>query len=115
LDTPLIYLAKFGLLGLVPLALFAAAGLRLAFELWRQRERVRIEYLTVVGFAFVLVVLGIQSFPFEDKGASFALILVLALGVSGLIRQDPAGGLAAPLRVGEPEGKRDRGATAPGQ
>jgi hypothetical protein len=115
LDTPLIYLAKFGLLGLVPLALFAAACLRLAFELWRQRERVRIEYLTVVGFAFVLVVLGIQSFPFEDKGASFALILVLALGVSGLIRQDPAGGLAAPLRVGEPEGKRDRGATAPGQ
>jgi hypothetical protein len=112
LDTPMVYLAKFGLLGLVPLALFAAAYLRLALELWR-RQLARIEYLTVVGFAFVLAVVGIQGFPIEDKGASFALILVLALGVHGLVGQDPASELAsAPVKMAEPEQTSERGATA---
>jgi hypothetical protein len=89
LDTPVVYIAKFGLLGLVPVALFVAAYLRLALELWRRRQRARIEYLAVVGFAIVLSVASIQGSPVEDKGASFALILMLALGLHALIRQDP--------------------------
>jgi hypothetical protein len=112
MDTPLIYLAKFGLLGLVPLVLFIAAYLRLTLELWRRRQEARIEYLAVVGFALVLAVLSLQGSPIEDKGASFALILVLALGLRALVRRDPASELAgAPLRVGEPEGTSERGAT----
>jgi O-antigen ligase len=94
LDTPMIYPAKFGLLGLVPLALFAAAYLRLTLELWRRRQRARMESLLAIGFGIVLAILGLQGSPIEDKGASFALILVLALGVRRLVLQEPAGGLA---------------------
>ncbi len=94
LDTPLIYLAKFGLLGLIPLALFAAAYLRLALALWRRRQEARIEYLSLVGFAIVLVIVGLQGFPTEDKGSSFALILLIALGLRGLGRTDPTSELA---------------------
>ena len=103
LDTPLIYLAKFGLLGLIPLVLFAAAYLRLALALWRRREEARIEYLSLVGFAIVLLVVGLQGFPTEDKGSSFALILLVALGLQGLVRRDTTSELAGVSAIeGEP-------------
>jgi hypothetical protein len=44
-----------------------------------------VEAFTLVGFALVLLILGVQYFPIEDKGGSFALILVLALGLKGLL------------------------------
>jgi len=96
LDTPLVYLAEFGMLGLIPLALLVAAYLGLVRGLWRQRQRARTEYLALVSFAFVLAVGGVQGFPFEDKGLSFGLILVLALGVRGLVHSEQA-------RLQEPE------------
>jgi hypothetical protein len=96
MDTPLIYLAKFGLLGLVPLVLFTAAYLRLALEL-RRRQEARVEYLAVVGFGLVLAVLGMLGCPIEDKGASFGLIFVLALGARALVRERPAVDRAAPV------------------
>lgn len=85
LDTPLVYLAKFGLIGLIPLGLLVAAYLRLALAL-RRDPRAGTEYLVAVGFGIVLVVVGILGSPIEDKGASFALIFVLALGVHALSR-----------------------------
>jgi hypothetical protein len=94
LDTPLDYLAKFGVLGLGLLALFVVAYLRLTLQLWRRRQAAPVESLTLVGFTLVLLVIGVQYFPIEDKGASLALILVLALGLQGLLGArggDPAG------------------------
>jgi hypothetical protein len=94
LDTPLVYLAKFGILGLMLLALFVVAYLKLTFDLWRRRQAAAMEFLALAGFALVLLVLGLQYFPIEDKGASFALILVLAIGLRGLPgarAADPAG------------------------
>ncbi|MGD0122819.1 MAG: O-antigen ligase family protein [Candidatus Limnocylindrales bacterium] len=111
LDTPLVYLAKFGLLGLIPMALFVGAYLQLALELWR-RQQARLEYLALIGFAFVVAVVGVQDFPIEDKGASFAIILVLALGLHGLLRENPPGELvAAPSVAEQPAAADERGAT----
>jgi hypothetical protein len=101
LDTPVVYLAKFGLLGLVPVALFAAAYLRLALAL-RRPKQARIEYLAVIGYLIVLGIASIQGSPVEDKGASFALILVLALGLQGLIHHDPADAGSGPKLPIEP-------------
>lgn len=83
LDMPLVYLAKFGLLGLVPMALFFAAYVRLAATL-RTYPRARMEYLLMAGCAFVFVIVGAFGSPIEDKGASFSLIFVLALGLRAL-------------------------------
>jgi hypothetical protein len=99
LDTPLTYLAKFGLLGLIPLMFFAYAYLQLIVELSRRRREARIEYLALVGFALVVAVVGVQYFPIEDKGASFALILVIALGLQGLVRPRPPNELTSPIAI----------------
>lgn len=104
LDTPLVYLAKFGLLGFIPLVLFAAAYLRLALELWRRHQGARIEYLAVVGFALVLVVECLQGSPVEDKGTSFVLILLIAIGLRALLQPAPASQVAGvPLASNEPD------------
>jgi hypothetical protein len=88
LDTPLVYFAKFGLLGLVPLVLLFAAYVRLAATL-RKYPQARMEYLLMVGCAIVLVVVGALGSPIEDKGASFSLIFVLALGLRALAQVRP--------------------------
>ena len=102
LDTPFLYLAKFGLLGLVPLGFFAAAYLRLILKLRRTQPRARVEFLAVAGFALVLVASGILNVPMEDKGASFALIFVVALGARLLIHRDLTDTVSEP-NLGEGE------------
>jgi hypothetical protein len=105
LDTPLVYLAKFGLLGLIPLALFVAAYVRLAVALRRRGLRAQSEYSVMIGYGITLVIAEALGAPIEEKGTSFALIFVVALGVHALVRQAPASEIAeAPLRIGEPEG-----------
>ena len=77
-DTPLVMPAKFGLLGIVVFLGFAGAygaTVRRAVQLDRRSEVT----LTLVGFG-VLTILGLPlGFLVEDKGASLALILLLAL------------------------------------
>lgn len=80
LDTPLVYLAKFGLLGLGPLGLFVAAYLRLMLAL-RKYAAARMEYLLMAGYGIIFIVLGALGSPMEDKGASFGLVFVLTLGL----------------------------------
>lgn len=77
-DTPLVMPAKFGLLGiLVFLGAAVAYGSTVRTALRRNR-RSGIT-LTLVGYA-VWTIVGLPlGFPIEDKGASLALILVLAL------------------------------------
>ncbi len=88
LDTPLVYIAKFGLVGLIPLLLFAAAYLRLTRELWRRRPRTEVELLAVAGYGIVLCAISVLGAPMEDKGVSFAIILLVGLGCRALIRDD---------------------------
>ena len=89
LDTPLVYLAKFGVIGLVPLLLFAAAYLGLIFGLWRRRSEARTEFLAICGYGIVLVSGSLLGSPIEDKGISFGLALLVGLGCRALISGQP--------------------------
>lgn len=78
LDSPVILLSKFGLVGL------GAAGLWImAFTRFARRVLVRIrgtpESLVFVGEVIVLLYASIFSPPMQDKGTAFALMMVLAL------------------------------------
>jgi len=108
MDTPLIYLAKFGLIGLIPMLLFVAASLRLVLALWRRRQSTSSEFLTVGGYGIALGVTAILVSPMEDKGVAFALILLVGFGCRALIDgsqgasvdvlASPGGG---PVKLGE--------------
>lgn len=80
LDTPVVFLAKFGLVGLAVAAAWVATFVALV-----RRIRARIsstpEYLALVGFSIVLVYAALFSPPMQDKGVAFALILTLALAL----------------------------------
>lgn len=97
LDTPVIYLAKFGLVGLIPLLLFAAAYLRMILALWRQRSESEIEFLAICGYGIVLVLTSLLGSPMEDKGVSFAAILLIAFGCRALVTADQDGPAKGPL------------------
>jgi hypothetical protein len=75
LDTPLLYLAKFGMIGVVVLAWLIAVYLA-TLRRYR-RSGPAIIFLTLAGFATVFVIAGLLNSPFEDKGLSFATLLVL--------------------------------------
>jgi hypothetical protein len=87
-DTPLVMPAKFGALGILvfaSLALAYALTLRTALR----RDRRSVASLTLIGFGLWQVVALPLGFVVEDKGASLALMLLLALAF------DAAGGLIA--------------------
>jgi hypothetical protein len=79
LDTPVSYLAKFGLVGVLPL-------LALVWGYWRALARMHaatgertVPQLALIGFAGILVGSSVLSVPFEDKGLASALVLLFAL------------------------------------
>jgi hypothetical protein len=77
-DTPLVMPAKFGLLGIL---IFLGAGVAYSSTvlLALRRDRRSAITLTLVGFG-VWTIVGLPlGFPVEDKGASLALMLLLAL------------------------------------
>ncbi len=75
LDTPLLYVAKFGIIGVVVLAWLIAVYLA-TLRRYR-RSGPAVVFLTLAGFATVFVIAGLLNSPFEDKGLSFATLLVL--------------------------------------
>lgn len=75
LDTPLLYLAKFGIIGVAVLAWLVAVYLA-TLRHYRSGGPA-ITFLTLAGFATVFVIAGLLNSPFEDKGLSFATLLVL--------------------------------------
>jgi hypothetical protein len=81
MDTPMTFPAKFGVLGLLVLLFLVAGFLAFARRL-RRRRPPTIAYLTLLGFLPAVVVLGVLAPPFEDKGLSFGLILLLALALA---------------------------------
>jgi hypothetical protein len=78
-DTPLILPAKLGILGLAWMVLLAGVWIRFVLLL-RRRAGVNIPGLAMAGWAAVLLALLWAGFQLEDKGFSFALMLLLALG-----------------------------------
>ncbi|MGZ6344115.1 MAG: O-antigen ligase family protein [Candidatus Limnocylindrales bacterium] len=84
-DTPLVYLAKFGLLGLLALVPVVWAYLRtlLAAFRWTGRSAVA---LALLGYGVTILVGLPLGFAIEDKGTSLALILLLALAFGDVAR-----------------------------
>ena len=77
-DTPLVMPAKFGLLGIL-VFIGAAVAYGSTVRTALRRDRRSVITLTLVGYG-VWTIVGLPlGFPIEDKGASLALILLLAL------------------------------------
>jgi hypothetical protein len=81
MDTPMTFPAKFGVLGLLVLLFLVAGFLAFARRLGRGHPPT-VAYLTLLGFLPAVAVLGFLAPPFEDKGLSFGLILILALALA---------------------------------
>jgi O-antigen ligase len=77
-DTPLVLPAKFGLVGILVLS-GAAVAYGLTVRTALRRDRQSVVTLTLVGYGAWTVVSLPLGFPVEDKGASLALMLLLAL------------------------------------
>jgi O-Antigen ligase len=78
LDTPLTFPAKFGIAGLAAIAALVvgyASFLRSAFRV----DHPRVETLALAGYAGVTLIASLLAPPFEDKGFSLGLVLLLAL------------------------------------
>lgn len=77
LDSPLLYVAKFGLLGIVALIWLAAVFLSTVRRY--RHDGPPIAFLTLAGFGTVFALAALLNSPFEDKGLSFATLLVLGV------------------------------------
>jgi hypothetical protein len=79
MDTPVLFLAKFGLLGLGLLGFALHSARRFAKRLRRRRmDSARLALLGYTAFWVAYLPLGL---PFEDKGFAFALIFLLSLAL----------------------------------
>jgi hypothetical protein len=86
LDTPAVFPAKFGLIGLLTMALLALAYTATIGRLRRASDTTR---AAVVAFLVVWVLTLPLGFPLEEKGFSFGLIFLLALALSSMRRAEP--------------------------
>jgi O-antigen ligase len=78
-DTPVVLLAKLGLLGMLWLVSYGVVWFRFVRRL-RREAGLTIPGLALTGWAAVLVALAWTGFFVEDKGFSFAMMLLLSLG-----------------------------------
>jgi O-antigen ligase len=78
-DTPVSFLAKFGLVGLIAV-LFLILGYVGSLRAFRRRTgRSTIVQLALIGFGAVAVASALLQNPYEDKGLAIALMLLLAV------------------------------------
>lgn len=80
-DSPILFLARFGLVGLAWVVGFAVAYLALIRRLARVDGAPTVSRLALVGFGGILLADCILLVPFEDKGFSAALLLLVALAL----------------------------------
>lgn len=83
-DTPLVVLAKFGLLGLVLVGVIGWATYRTVRSLRRGGGTTRVARLSIIGFAAAMVALTPFGAQFEDKGTGLAIILLLGFALASL-------------------------------
>jgi O-antigen ligase len=81
LDTPLSFLAKFGLIGVAAVLLLALGYLRFLRNL-RRAVGISIPYLALLGYLAVLAGWAVLYVPFEDKGSGMALSILVAVAIS---------------------------------
>ena len=79
-DTFVTFLANFGSLGIIAIAIFVIGYISFLRSLARNRPA-RIPYLTLIGHTAVIGAVAFQAPPFEEKGLALALLLLLALAL----------------------------------
>ena len=94
-DSPLGYLAKFGLGGLLPLIVLVGSYLVFLHRLARS-PTLLISRLALVGFGVVTVLWSILNVPFEDKSFPVGFMLLIAIAA---VELRTARGEPAPERV----------------
>jgi hypothetical protein len=87
IDTPVEYLAKFGIVGLWPMLVLVWATARTLRLLRLRTGRRTVPQLAIVGLAGAFVIWWALGVPFNDKGfaSGFLLLLVLALSEASLL------------------------------
>ena len=79
IDSPLSFLAKFGVIGLIA-AVFLVVGFVETLRALRRRTGTRtIPQLALIGFGAIVVAWSALHNPYEDKGFAIGLMLLLAL------------------------------------
>jgi len=97
-DTPLILPAKLGLIGVAWLAFFGVVWIRFLRQLWHAAGAT-IPGIAMAGWAAIVAVLAWGSFVLEDKGFSYALMLLLAFA---FIEFEGEGSIDRSTRPAEP-------------
>jgi hypothetical protein len=93
-DTPVAFLADYGLAGAVAVAFLVAAFVSVARRIRRRAGGRTTVQLALIGFAAVVAGYGVLQVPFEDKGLSVGLLLLLAVATRDA--SDRAAGAGAP-------------------
>lgn len=84
LDSPLLILAKFGILGSIVLMVAVAMMFYAAWRVRKGDEKRLPEQVAARSFALIIVAVGFLGLPFEDKGFALSMtLLFLLLGSSG--------------------------------
>jgi hypothetical protein len=78
MDTPLVFVSKFGLPGIAAAFVLLAAFITSVRQIHR-RMGLSLDLLTLVGMGLVFAIAALLNSPFEDKGVSFAAMLVLGM------------------------------------
>jgi O-antigen ligase len=81
IDTPILLLARFGLVGLVWVVIFAVAYIAVIRRLARADPQPTVSRLALIGFGSILLANALLLVPFEDKGFSAAILLLFALAL----------------------------------
>jgi O-antigen ligase len=103
MDTPLTFFSKFGIAGLVVLLFVVMRFWRFVRRLTRGLPDPLASNLALVGYLGVVVASAALAPPFEDKGLSLALILLLAIALADRRDARTAGVMPAALGTGDPQ------------
>jgi len=102
MDTPLTFLSKFGLAGLAVLAFVVVRFWKFVRRLTRGLPNPLVSNLALIGYLGVVAVSALLTTPFEDKGLSLALILLVAIALVDRRDTHPEG-VGAALGTGDPQ------------
>jgi hypothetical protein len=93
IDSPIAFLAKFGLLGVIMLLSTIATLIRFLWVLFKCNIRT-VPVYSMIGFISISATLMILASPFEDKGFSIAYLLLLASVIKEIRKVNSGGGKA---------------------
>lgn len=82
MDTPLTFFSKFGIAGLLVLSFVVMRYWKFVRRVTRRRPHPLVSNLALVGYLGIVVASAVLAPPFEDKGLSFGLVLLLAIALA---------------------------------